>query len=176
MARAAMKRVLLIGSGGAGKSTLARRLGEATGIEVIHLDVLHWRPNWTVPPKDEWEKLVAEAVAKESWIMDGNFGGTMEKRLAACDTVVFLDFPRTVCLYRVLKRRLTYNGTNRPDMAEGCHEKIDLEFLHWVWTFPESAKPKIEEKLKRYGNEKTVIRLRSKREVEDFLTNLGNLE
>jgi len=169
MARAAMKRVLIIGSGGAGKSTLARRLGEATGIEVVHLDVLHWRPNWTESPKDEFRKLLEDVLKKESWIMDGNFGGTMEMRLKACDTVIFLDFPRTVCLYRIIKRRLTYHGTNRPDMAEGCQEKIDFEFLHWVWTYAARAKPEVEERLKRFGKDKTVIRLRSKKQVEDFL-------
>jgi adenylate kinase family enzyme len=104
--------------------------------------------------------------------MDGNFGGTMEMRLKACDTVIFLDFPRTVCLYRIIKRRLTYNGTNRPDMAEGCNEKIDFEFLHWIWTFPKRDKSKIEERLKRHENEKTIIRLHSKSEAEDFLMNL----
>jgi adenylate kinase family enzyme len=164
-----MNRVLIIGSGGAGKSTLARRLGEATGIEVVHLDRLHWQSGWVEPPKAEWHKTVEKAIAKERWIMDGNYGGTMEMRLAACDTVIFLDFPRAVCLYRVLKRRLTYRNTNRPDMAEGCHEKIDLDFLNWVWTFPTRAKSGIEERLKRFEREKTIIRLGSKREVEDFL-------
>lgn len=166
-----MKRVLIIGSGGAGKSTLARRLGETTGIEVIHLDKLHWRAGWTEPSKDEWLKIVENAVKKESWIMDGNFGGTMELRLQYCDTVIFLDFPRTLCIYRALKRWTKYRNTNRPDMSEGCHEKIDLEFLGWIWNFQETAKPKIEERLRRFESEKTIIRLHSKREVEDFFLN-----
>ena len=170
-----MKRVLIIGSGGAGKSTLARRLGEATGIEVVHLDKVHWKPGWTESPKDELRQAVEDVLKKESWIMDGNYGGTMEMRLKSCDTVIFLDFPRAVCLYRVIKRRLTYRGTNRPDMTEGCHEKIDFEFLHWVWTFPGRAKPEIEERLKRFGREKTIIRLRSPRETEDFLRYLEKI-
>lgn len=167
-----MKKVLIVGSGGAGKSTLARRLGEATGIEVVHLDTLHWRPGWTEAPKAEFLEAVEEALKKDAWIMDGNFGGTMEMRLKACDTVIFLDFPRAVCLYRVIKRRLTYRSTNRPDMSEGCNEKIDYEFLHWVWTFPQRAKAAIEERLKRFENDKTIIRLRSKKEVADFLAKL----
>lgn len=171
-----MKRVLIIGSGGAGKSTLARRLGAATGIEVVHLDRLHWRPGWIAPPKDEWRKTVETAVAKESWIMDGNFGGTMELRLAACDTVIFLDFPRALCVYRVVKRRLTYRNTHRPDMGAGCNEKIDLDFLHWVWTFRTRAKPQIEERLKRFEGEKRVIRLPSPKEVADFLKNLEKIK
>ena len=169
-----MKRILIIGSGGAGKSTLARRLGEALGIEVFHLDKIHWRENWTESPKAEFREAVEDVLRKDEWIMDGNFGGTMEIRLPACDTVIFLDFPRTVCLYRVVKRRLTYRGTNRPDMTEGCNEKIDFEFLHWVWTFPTRARPEIEERLERFGKEKKLFRLRSKREVENFLMNLEN--
>lgn len=170
-----MKKVVIIGSGGAGKSTLARRMGKALGIEVFHLDRIHWRPGWTESPKAEFRKAVEEVIRKDEWIMDGNFGGTMEIRLPACDTVIFLDFPRTVCLYRVLKRRLTYRGTNRPDMTEGCNEKIDFEFLHWVWTFPTRAKPEIEERLARFGKGKTLLRLHSRREVEDFLMNLKKI-
>jgi adenylate kinase family enzyme len=151
-------------------------LGEATGIEVVHLDRLHWRAGWIEPPKDEWLKTVEAAIEKESWIMDGNFGGTMEMRLKASDTVIFLDLPRAVCTYRVFRRRLKYRNTHRPDMAEGCNEKIDLEFLGWVWNFPKTTRPKIEERLKRFENEKTVIRLRSKKEVEDFLRNLEKMK
>ncbi len=166
-----MKRVLIIGSGGAGKSTLARRLGEVTGIEVVHLDKLYWRAGWTEPPKDEWQKILENELEKDEWIMDGNFGGTMELRIAACDTAIFLDFPRTVCVYRAVKRWTKYLKTNRPDMAEGCNEKIDLEFLGWIWNFPKIKKPAVEEKLRRFENEKTIIRLRSKQEVEDFFVN-----
>jgi len=171
-----MKRVLIIGSGGAGKSTLAARLGEATGIEVIHLDKLHWKPNWTSPPKDEWRKTVSKALKKDEWIMDGNFGGTMELRLTACDTVIYLDFPRIICLYRAIKRALKYYNKTRPDMSEGCNEKIDFEFLSWVWNFPKTTKPVIEERLKRFGAGKTIIRLRSPREVEEFFRNLEKMK
>ncbi len=163
-----MMKILIIGSGGAGKSTFAKRLGEITGIEVIHLDKLHWRAGWVEPPKDEWHKTVETLLKQSEWIMDGNFGGTMEMRLAACDTAVFLDLPRTVCLYRILKRWLKYRNTNRPDMTAGCNEKVDWKFLGWIWNFQKTTKPKIEERLKRFGREKTVIRLHSKKEVEDF--------
>lgn len=167
-----MKRIVIIGSGGAGKSTLAKKLGEILQIEVLHLDKLYWQPNWEKPPKEEWQKIVAEILKKDSWIMDGNFGGTMEMRLEACDTAIFLDFPRSVCLYRILKRWVKYRNTNRPDMTEGCNEKIDLEFLGWIWSFQKTTKPKVEERLQRFENEKTIIRLKSPRETEDFLSNL----
>ena len=166
-----MKRVLVIGSGGAGKSTFSCRLGELTGIEVVHLDKLYWRAGWIEPPKDEWRKTVEDYLKNESWVMDGNFGGTMDSRLAACDTAILLDLPRTICVYRVLKRRLKYRHTNRPDMAKGCYEKIDYEFLKWIWDYPNRNKPRVEEKLQRFENEKTIIRFKSQREVEDFFIN-----
>lgn len=171
-----MKKIIVIGSGGAGKSTLARRIGDALGIEVIHLDKLYWKPNWTKTPKDEWRETVERELSKIEWVMDGNFGGTMETRIAACDTVVYLDFPRVICLYRAFKRVLTYYNRTRPDMGEGCREKIDFEFLHWVWTFPERAKPEIEERLKRCAAGKNVIRLHSPREVENFLRDLTKMK
>lgn len=166
-----MKKVLIVGSGGAGKSTFSRRLSEITGIEVFHLDRLYWKPNWTEPPKAEWQKKLGNLLEKDEWIMDGNFGGTIDLRLAACDTAILLDLPRTLCLYRVLKRRLKYRGTNRPDMSEGCHEKVDFEFLRWIWNYPKTKKPVVEVKLRRLEKEKMVIHLRSQREIEDFFIN-----
>lgn len=165
-----MKRIIIIGSGGAGKSTLARQLGEILQTEVLHLDKLYWQPNWVQPPKDEWNKTVKDLLKKDSWILDGNFGGTMEMRLEACDTAIFLDFPRIVCLYRILKRWRKYRNTNRPDMTEGCNEKIDLEFLGWIWNFRKITKPRIEKHLLKFENEKNIIRLKSPKEVEEFLT------
>jgi adenylate kinase family enzyme len=163
-----MKKILVIGSSGAGKSTFARRLGAATGIEVIHLDQIHWKPNWTEPAKEEWRATVENALRGDSWIMDGNFGGTMEMRVAASDTVIFLDLPPLVCIYRILKRVIFYYGKNRPDMAEGCNEKFDWKFIKWVWNYPAQTKPKVEALLKQFQNEKTIIRLTSSSEVENF--------
>lgn len=166
-----MKKILVIGSSGAGKSTLSVRLGKITGIEVVHLDKLHWKPNWTEPSKDEWKLIVENALRGESWIMDGNFSGTIEMRMAACDTVIFLDLPRTVCIYRILKRVAQSYGKNRPDMAAGCNEQFDWTFIKWVWNYPARTKPKIEALLKSAENGKTIISLKSKKEIENFFTN-----
>lgn len=168
-----MKRVVVIGSGGSGKSTFSRRLGEATGLEVTHLDSVFWRPNWQKTPKDEWEKKVRKLVERDSWIVDGNFGSTREIRLDACDTVIFLDLPRPVCMYRVIKRAIVYRGRNRPDMAEGCREKIDLEFLRWVWNFPKQGRSRILNDLDRLSG-KNIYVLRSTREAESFLAKIAS--
>lgn len=168
-----MKRVLVIGSGGAGKSTLARRLGERLGLPVVHLDVCYWRPGWVETPKEEWRQKVEELCAHEAWVMDGNFSATLDARLAACDTVVFIDLPRTVCVWRVLKRLFMYRNATRPDMAAGCGEKLDWKFLHWVWTFPSRTRPKVLARIEGLAADKRVYRLRSRAEVERFLAEVG---
>lgn len=166
-----MKKVLVIGSGGAGKSTCAIRLGQRLNIEVIHLDSLYWQPGWVELPKDVWRETVAELLRRDAWIMDGNYSGTLELRLAACDTVIFLDFARTVCLWRILRRRLMYWRGVRPDMAADCPERVTLEFVRWVWNYPRRARPKVLALLQAHARDKRIIRLRSQTEVEKFLTN-----
>lgn len=166
-----MKKVIIIGSGGAGKSTFARRLGEVTGIEVIHLDNVYWSQNWTPMPDDEWAETVAAMVKGDSWIMDGNFGGTREIRMAACDTIIWLDMPRSLCLYRVLKRFVRYRNTSRPDMAKGCNERLDWDFLKWVWNYP-NRRPALNDQFNKFPDKRLII-LRSDREVERFLDSVA---
>lgn len=164
-----VRRILIIGPGGAGKSTLARRLGARLGLEVVHLDKFYWRPGWVEPPKDEWLKILEGLTARDAWIMDGNYSGSLDLRLARCDTVVFLDLPRLVCVWRIVRRWLAYRATARPDMAEGCPEGLTLEFVRWVWDYPRRSRPKVLARLAAAGAGKRVIRLRSRREVERFL-------
>lgn len=171
-----MKRIIIIGSGGAGKSTLARRLGEILNIPVFHLDKLYWKPNWQEPDKIAWQSEVSKLLKKDAWIMDGNFGGTLEMRLNACDTAIFLDFSPFVCLYRILKRRLKYRNTNRPDMAQGCNEKIDLEFLGWILSYRKRKKPKVLELLTKFQTEKNIIILKTAKDVETFLENFSKIK
>ena len=166
-----MKKVLVIGSGGAGKSTFAKRLGDALKIEVIHLDQIYWKPNWVKTEKDEWEEIVKKLTARESWIMDGNFGGTREMRIRACDTIIFLDIPRRVCLYRILKRVAIYHGKTRPDMAVGCVEKFDPEFILWVWNYPNRSRRVVLDQLERFAEKNSIV-LRSTREADVFLQSL----
>lgn len=164
-----MRRVLVIGSGGAGKSTFAARLGARTGLPVFHLDALYWRPGWVSLPHDEFDAALDEVLAGERWIVDGNYSRTMERRFAACDTVVFLDVPRLVCLFRALKRRVRFHRRVRPDMAPGCEEKLDREFLGWIWTYPRRRRPKILRRLRELEGGKRVAILRTAADVERFL-------
>jgi adenylate kinase family enzyme len=167
-----MRKVLVIGSGGAGKSTFARRLGARLKTEVIHLDSLYWNPGWVETPKAEWRKTVEDLLKRESWIMDGNYSGTLDLRLGACDTVVFLDISRAIGLWRVGKRLLLHWHRTRPDMAAECREKFDLEFIRWVWNYPQTARPKVLERLREHSRDKKIICLRSQAEVEQFLASL----
>jgi adenylate kinase family enzyme len=163
-----MKKVMVIGSGGSGKSTFSRKLGDITGIGVIHLDSVFWRPGWQRTPTDEWESEVARMVLRDSWIMDGNFGGTRLIRIKACDTVILLDIPRYRCVYRIINRALRYRGMSRPGMAAGCDEKIDLEFLSWVWNYPRRGRERAFEEMKQFPEKRFVV-LRSPSEVDGFL-------
>lgn len=169
-----MKKVIVIGSSGAGKSTFSRRLHEATGLKLIHLDKIFWQPNWVEPAdKPAWREGLRKYLQGDEWIIDGNYGSTMEMRLQACDTAILLDYPNYVCTYRVLKRILQYHtGSRRSDMAEGCNERFDWEFLKWTWNYPARSKPAVEALLKRFENEKNIIRLKSNNDVENFFAKL----
>lgn len=160
---------MVIGSGGSGKSTFARRLGPLLGLEVIHLDAEHWGAGWAEPPKDVWRSKVRELAARDSWVMDGNYSATLDVRLEACDTVIFLDLPRALCAWRILKRVATYRRGRRPDVAEGCDERFDLKFLLWVWNYPTRTRPRVLRKIEEHARGKRVYRLRSRAEVEQFL-------
>jgi adenylate kinase family enzyme len=164
-----MRKILVVGSGGAGKSTFARRLGQILDIEVVHLDALYWKAGWVETPKAEWAEMVEELVRRDAWIMDGNYSGTFDIRLKACDTLVFLDMSRLVCFWRVLKRRVVYHHRTRPDMAAKCEEKIDLEFILWVWNYPKTHRPKVLELMREHEGGKKMFRLRTPAEAERFL-------
>ncbi|MCK0470416.1 DNA topology modulation protein [Halalkalibacter sp. APA_J-10(15)] len=164
-----MKKVILIGSGGSGKSTLARQLGHKLKINVYHLDALFWKPNWVGVPKDEQRKVQNDLVNKEEWLIDGNYGGTMDIRLNAADTIIFLDIHRTICVYRACKRMIQYRNKIRPDMGEGCEERIDLNFLKWIWNYPKTKRPDILIKLEQLSEDKQIIILKSPNEVQRFL-------
>ncbi len=135
-----MDKIIVLGSAGSGKSTLARKIGELLDIEVIHLDSYYWQPNWVATPDDEWTDKVKELLERERWVMDGNYTSSLELRIKAADAVIFLDRSRLFCLWRVFKRLMIYRGETRPELAEGCREKVDLDFLNWIWHYPRRCK------------------------------------
>lgn len=168
-----LRKVLVIGPGGAGKSTLARRIAEVTGLPMIHLDALYWHPGWRPTPNEEWDRVINELCAREAWVMDGNYGRTLAVRLAACDTVIFLDTPRWRCLWRIVRRRLRYAGRSRPDLAPGCPDRLTWEFVRWVWTYPSRRRPAILAQLSTLSHHKRVFVLRGDRDAERLVAELG---
>ena len=170
-----MEKIIIIGCGGAGKSTLARKLGEVLNIKVYHLDAIYWKPGWVMTEKDEWKSLIKHMIEKESWILDGNYGSTMDLRASAADTIIFLDYSATRCLYGVFKRRIMYQGRTRPDMNEGCPERLDWDFIKWVAQYKRKKAPSILAKLEEFKFQcKEIYHLINPRETEAFLEGLIN--
>ena len=166
-----MERIILIGCGGAGKSTLARQMGEKLNIPVVHLDSIFWLPGWVEMEREAFDARLREELAKDRWIMDGNFNRTMPERIARCDTIIYLDFSRWACLMGVLKRVLTSYGKVRPDMGAGCPERIDLDFLKWVWNFNKNKRERYYRMLNEAEGKQTIV-LKNRRMVRRFLDSL----
>ena len=164
-----MKRILIVGNGGAGKSTLARKLGEKFNLPVIHMDVHFWNPGWKETPEDEWREKVRALSEKEEWIMDGNFGRSADLRFPRADAIIFLDMPRWLSIFRIMKRWYQYSNESRPDMAEGSHEKVDWEFYKWVWNFKKRSIPQFYKNLETYGKEARFYHLKSQTDVDRFM-------
>ena len=163
-----MDRIMIIGCGGSGKSTLARQLGQKLGLPVVHLDKLFWHPGWVESTKEEIDAKIAAALDEPQWIMDGNYNRTLPLRIRKCDAVIYLDFSRFACLMGVAKRVLTTYGTVRPDMADGCPERFDLDFLRWVWNFNKNKREQYYRLLNEAEGVETIV-LKNRRAVRKFL-------
>jgi adenylate kinase family enzyme len=167
-----MKRVLVLGPSGSGKSTFAKALANRLGIPWICLDHHYWKPNWVETPAEEWREIVASLISRDEWVMDGNYSKTLEMRIKRADTAIFLDVPRRVSFWRVLKRRIIHRGKVRPELAEGCKEKIDLDFLQWIWGYPTRTRPAVDRILNDYLEKKTVVVLKGARQAGKFLDSM----
>jgi adenylate kinase family enzyme len=172
MSEPAPQRVLIIGSGGSGKTTLARHVADELGIPLIHLDQHYWHPGWAPTADDDWAAEVEKLIGHASWVMDGNYGGTLNRRLERAEAVIWLDLPRWLCLLRVLRRQLRYLGRSRPELPVGCRERLSFEFLLWIWNYPTRRAPSIAKRLAELPSSMRVVRLRSPNDVRHFLQGL----
>ena len=165
-----MRRVIVIGSPGSGKSRFSRALHQATGLPLVHLDLLYWNADQTVVSRSVFLERLQEAVAQDAWIIDGNYASTMEMRLKNADTVFWLDYPTEVCLAGLRERR----GKPRPDMpwVERADGEGDAEFWEYVRHFRETNRPAILALLARYP-EKNVIIFQDRQETDAFLKRLN---
>ncbi len=164
-----MRRVLVIGSGGAGKTTLALEVGEITGLPVVHLDKLHWGPGWTMPDARVWRRRLEDAMSADDWVLDGNYSGSLDMRLAKADTVLFIDFPPYLCVWRALRRAIQYRGRTRPDMAPDCEERLTLSFLYWIWTFRSRRVAAIMQMIEEHARAAEVFIFRSPGQVDRYV-------
>jgi len=160
---------MVIGCSGAGKSTLARKLAAMTGLPLIDLDGLYWRPGWIAPPTEEWRGIVTDAAAALEWVMDGNYAGTFDLRMPRADAIVWLDCPRRLRLWRVVKRTARNFRRNREGLPPECPEHLNWKFLKYIWTFDRDHKPLIDAAINRFDVGSRLFRLSSDRGTAEFL-------
>ena len=159
-----MKRVIVIGSPGAGKSTFSRRLRDKTGLPLHYLDMIWHLPDRTNISEEDFDKKLAEILQTDSWIIDGNYGRTIEMRLQYCDTVFLLDYPLNVCLEGARSRV----GVQREEIP-WVEEELDEEFRQWIIDFPKTKLPQIYQLLEKYGEGKEIHIFRSRDDAEEYL-------
>ena len=162
---------MIIGCSGSGKSTLARELKEKLGLPLIHLDQLWWQEGWDHVSRETFDERLELALNMDRWIMDGNFSRTIGARLPKCDTIIYLDFSRWACLLGVVQRYWKNKGKVRPDMADGCPERLDWEFVKFVWNFNKNNRVRNYTWLGQARHAKKIV-LKSRREVKEFLETL----
>ena len=164
-----MERIMIIGCGGAGKSTLARTLGEKTGLPVVHLDQIWWAPgSWKHMEREEFDRILMEEMEKTRWIIDGNYNRTIEPRLNRCDMVIYLDFSRFACLRSWMGRVIRNWGTTRADMGPDCKEWFDPEMAAWIWNFNKNHRQQYYRLLNEAEGVETIV-LKNRRAVKKFL-------
>ena len=158
-----MKKIIVIGCPGSGKSTVSRALHNKTGIPLYHLDMMYWNADKSTVEKTVFLERLSTVIEKDEWIIDGNYGSTMELRMAACDTVIFLDYPLEVCLDGIRERR----GKPRSDMP-WIETEEDSEFIEFIKNYNEQQKPKVMELLEKYSDKNITI-FKSREEADAFL-------
>lgn len=165
-----MEKIVIIGASGAGKTTLARELGALLGIKVYHLDRLFWDRHWREKDRETRIDILQKLVMEKQWIIEGTYFGSSQPKLEAADTIIFLDIPLWLCLLHVFIRHYHYRQRSRRDLPDGCKDKLRLPYLGKLLLFPLRDRREIIQKLRSYEPSKQIIRLRSSKDVADFLS------
>ena len=162
-----MQRVMIIGPCGAGKSTVSHQLADKLGLPLVHMDQLNWQPGWVDAGNERLRGLLEREVARDRWLIEGNYASTMDLRIERADTIVYLDYPLPLCFFRLIKRIITSYGRTRPDMAEGCPEQFDAKFLLYVLGWNRGPRQRTEQSLR--GHEHKIVRLKNPRALAEWL-------
>jgi len=162
-----MKRIVVIGCPGSGKSTFSKALHKITNIPLFHLDMMFWNSDKTSVEKNVFLDRLLKIIQNDSWIIDGNYASTMETRIKACDTVIFLDYPTEVCLSGIMERK----GKARSDMPWIESDEYDEEFVEFIKSYNSQSRPQVIELLERYSD-KDIIVLSSRKQADAFLDEL----
>jgi adenylate kinase family enzyme len=166
----AARRILVLGSSGSGKTTFARELGGILNIDPVHLDAHFWKTGWIPTPQPEWRQIVSGLIERSAWIMDGTYESTLDLRIPAADCIIEIEGSRRTCLWRALKRRLTINDRQRPDAPPG--QKLDRAFLRYIWQYPGVTRPVVQDRIRQYGADKPLVRLRGSAQATTLLDQL----
>lgn len=158
-----LRKIIVIGSPGSGKSTFSRQLRDITGLPLYYLDMINHRPDRTTVSREEFDSRLTDILSTDEWIIDGNYQRTIETRLECCDAVFLLDFPLEVCLASATARV----GTKREDMP-WVEEELDEEFRQWIVDFPNEKLPEIYQMLERY-KDKNIVIFKSRQETDEYL-------
>jgi adenylate kinase family enzyme len=169
-----MQRIAIVGCSGGGKSTLARAMGEALGLPVVHMDNLFWKRGWTESSLEEFRPRVEAVAAGERWIMEGTFTRASALRFSRADTIVWIELPMWLCLWRAFRRMLLAFGRVRPDLAPGCPERFDLAFYRYISAWNRVTRPKLSRALREWAPHARLIRLASDREMAAFVARLAS--
>ncbi len=159
-----MQKVIVIGCPGSGKSTFSKALHKVANLPLFHLDMLYWNADQTTVEKAVFQERLSNVLQKETWIIDGNYSSTMELRMQACDTIIFLDYPPELCLEGIRQRK----GKKRSDMPWIEPDKEDAEFLEFVKNFNTEIRPQILHLLNKFSD-KTQFVFRDRKEANAFL-------
>ena len=168
-------KIAVLGYSGSGKSTLAYKLGEQRGIEALHLDSVFWLHGWTHRSREEMRGIVGDYLdTRADWVIDGNYSKIcFERRMEEADLIVLLQFSALNCLWRVWKRYQRNKGCTRPDMGEGCPEKLDGEFVRWIlWKGRDQNTRNLMQSIREKYPEK-VVWIRNQRQLDDYMREYG---
>ncbi len=169
-----MEKIIIIGASGSGKSTFAAQLAQKLNLPLYHLDRIFWRANWQSIPREDFIAEQKRICASKQWIIDGHYRSSLELRASECDTIFLFALPRRVYFFRALMRIIKSFGKVRPDMADDCPEQLDLEFLHYVWTFSKVHDEHTRSILQNHASNKQIIVFSHPRDAARFIADMPN--